>query len=498
VTEAALILVVDDEPDILSLNRMILEREGWQVITAGDGVDAIQKASDRFPDLIVLDVMMPRMNGYQVCRLLKSDQLTSGIPIVICTVRSLESEKLYAYTSGADYYLTKPFDPPELVRLVRTSLAARQETQPRRSWDANVPRHPTSTDNILSDVNRLLDRRLMELTILQYVAGAMAGTLHLDGVLGIVLQSIINDLGYSGGMIFLVGELGVLEERVAREEPLVLDPTQHPVFGRVLAEKKVVILGAAELLHDTPVAFSSRIHATTTILVPIQSQGRPIGLLVVESATPVVDRDQRDFLLTLANQSGLAIENANLYARTLQLSITDGLTGLFNYRHFCERLEMEISRSRRYNVPLGLLLIDIDRFKTFNDRFGHLLGDEVLKAVALVIRSNTRDVDAVARYGGEEFCVILQEIGGEEIGAYAERVRAAVATMRVEIPGGTPQGVTVSVGAAVSQGGDPDAHEFIRRADAALYRAKDCGRDQVSVWIEAARPEDSAAHENVA
>ena len=117
--------------------------------------------------------------------------------------------------------------------------------------------------------------------------------------------------------------------------------------------------------------------------------------------------------------------------------------------------------------------------------------------MARTIRSNTRDVDVVARYGGEEFCVILQEIGGEEIGAYAERIRAAVATVRIEVPGGARQGVTVSIGAAVSQGGDPDAHEFIRRADAALYRAKDAGRDRVCVWAEAARGGDPAAPEKV-
>ena len=483
--ETPLILVVDDEPDILSLNRLILEREGWQVITAGDGVDAIQKAIDRSPDLIVLDVMMPRMNGYQVCRLLKSDLLTAEIPIIICTVRSLESEKLYAYTSGADHYLTKPFDPPELVRLVRSTLAEHTSV-PVRELAGPVTRHPTSTDSILSDVNRLLDRRLMELTILQHLAGAMAGTLHLDGVLGIVLQSIVNDLGYSGGMIFLAGERGVLEERVARAEPLVIDPARHPVFGRVMSETKVVILDAEAMLHETPAEFCARIHALTAILVPIQSKGRPLGLLVVESTAPMVDRDQRDFLLTLANQSGLAIENANLYARTLQLSITDGLTGIYNYRHFCERLELEIARSRRYRLPLGLLLIDIDRFKSFNDRFGHLLGDEVLKVVAHRIRSNTREVDLVARYGGEEFCVILQEIGEDEIGAFAERVREAVASTSIEVPGGQSQCVTVSIGAAVCHDGETNAHEFIGRADAALYRSKDGGRNKVSVWFDAA------------
>jgi len=477
--ETPLILVVDDEPDILSLNRIILEREGWQVITSGDGVDAIQKAIDRSPDLIVLDVMMPRMNGYQVCRLLKSDPQTAGIPIIICTVRSLESEKLYAYTSGADHYLVKPFDPSELVRLARRILAEQPAPAARRR--AKGTRHPTSTDSILSDVNRLLDRRLMELTILQHLTGAMAGTLHLDGVLGIVLQSIVNDLGYSGGMIFLASD-GLLEERVARLEPLAIDPARHPVFGRALAENRVVILHAEEMLQEAPPQFCARIHAPTAILVPIQSKGSPIGLLVVESSAPMVDRDQRDFLLTLANQSGLAIENANLYARTLQLSITDGLTGIYNYRHFCERLDQEISRSRRYHMPLGLLLVDIDRFKYFNDRFGHLLGDEVLKAVAHAIRSNTRDVDFVARYGGEEFSVILQEIGSGEIAAYAERIRNAVAAVQIAVPGGGSQGVTVSIGAAVSQDGDPEAHEFIRRADAALYAAKEEGRDRVSLW----------------
>ncbi|HEY5999414.1 MAG TPA: diguanylate cyclase [bacterium] len=473
-----LILVVDDEPDILSLHRFILENEGWRVITSGDGVDAIQKAFDRLPDVIVLDVMMPRMNGYQVCRLLKNDPRTAGIPIVICSVRSLESEKRYAHTSGADEYLVKPFDSQALVGLVRGLLAGRPPVAGRERGAAG-PATPTSTDSILSDVNRLLDRRLMQLTILQHLSAAMAGTLDLDGVLSVVLQSIVADLGYPGGMIFLTGEDGRLGERVARGEPLVIDPARFPLFGRALAGGGALVLHGEELMREAPPEFCARIGAPGAVLVPIQAKGTPIGLLVVESAAGA-ERDQREFLETIANQSGLAIENANLYARTLQLSITDGLTGLFNYRHFCERLENEIARARRYRLPLGLLLVDIDRFKSFNDRYGHLLGDEVLRAVAHCIRSNTRDVDLVARYGGEEFCVILQEVG-EGIRAHAERVREAVAAVRIPVEGGG-EGVTVSVGAAVSQGGEPGANGLLGRADEALYRAKAGGRNRVSVW----------------
>jgi diguanylate cyclase (GGDEF)-like protein len=482
--EKPLVLVVDDEPDILGLNRIILEREGWQVITSGDGVDAIQKAIDRLPDLIVLDVMMPRMNGYQVCRLLKNAPQTHTIPIVICTVRSLESEKLYAYTSGADYYLVKPFDPPDLVRLARKILAERPPPH-ERAAPAESPRHQTSTDSILSDVNRILDRRLMELTIIHHITRAMAGTLNLDGVLGVVLQSIVNDLGYPGGMLFLLDEQGVLAERVARGGALRLDSKRNPIFGRALSENSVLILQSEEMFQFAPPEFCARIHSPTAILVPIQSKGHPIGLLVVETASASVDRDQRDFLLTLANQSGLAIENANLYAKTLQLSITDGLTGIFNYRHFCERLEIELARSRRYRVPLCLLLIDIDRFKSFNDRYGHLLGDEVLKTVAKLLQSNTRDVDVVARYGGEEFVVILQEIGEPEVFAYAERIREAVAATTVPCGDQGNLGVTVSIGVAVTPGGELSPEDFIRRADQALYSSKETGRNRVSLWSEA-------------
>jgi diguanylate cyclase (GGDEF)-like protein len=267
-----------------------------------------------------------------------------------------------------------------------------------------------------------------------------------------------------------------------RGAPLRIDTAAHPVFGRVLAEGKVHLLGADEALLAAPPEVRARLVVPTAILVPIQVKGNPIGLIVVETTAATVDRDQQEFLLTLASQSGLAIENASLYARTLQLSITDGLTGLFNYRHFSERLENELARSRRYHVPLGLLVIDIDRFKSFNDQYGHLLGDEVLKAVAHLVRTNTRDVDVVARYGGEEFCVILQEVDEAAAAANAERIREAVAAGAVPGPGGVALGVTVSVGVAVSAAGELSAREFIRRSDQALYRAKEEGRNCVRVW----------------
>ncbi len=478
-----LVLIVDDEPDILTLNRLILEQAGYQVISAGDGVDAIQKAVDFSPDAIVLDVMMPRMNGYQVCRLLKNDRRTADIPIIICTVKSLETEKLYAYTSGADEYIVKPFDKALLAEMVAKVLRDRPERKGKNLQDGEIPRTRTSTDSILSDVNRLLDRRLMELTILQDLTQTMTSTLDLDSILKYLRRNLVA-LGFPSARTLLFDGKR-LEERGADQEPLVLDVKEHPFFGKVLNDNEVFALEAEQLYRATPSKFQSMIHTHTAILVPIQAKGRPIGLLIVENAPgQPVDRNMKQFLLTLASQAGFAIENASLYEKTRQLSITDGLTEIYNYRYFRERLTAEILRARRYSDTLGLLIIDIDHFKRFNDDHGHLLGDDVLRNVAAIIRANTRDVDVVARYGGEEFGVILTEADIDTIMTYAERIRAAVEAYSIALPGGREIGVTVSLGVAVSVGGEIEDKELISRADQALYSAKDLGRNRVCVWRE--------------
>ena len=477
-----LLLAVDDEPDILTLNRMILEQAGFEVVTAGDGVDAIQKAVDFAPDLILLDVMMPRMNGYQVCRLLKNDPRTSSIPIIICTVKSLESEKLYAYTSGADDYLVKPFDKDHLVDLVKKVLGGKK---PRETTlkGTGMDRLKTSTDSILSDVNRLLDRRLMELTILQDLQRAISGTLDLDGILKEVGRSLLN-LGYATVRILLLEEAGRLEERpLADGPPIAVDLKAFPAVEQILYGKEVVLLSPPDMEKTVPPGILRVMMASSLIMVPLQAKGNPIGLMIVDSLPDQpLDRNQREFLRTLASQASLAIENANLYEKTLQLSVTDGLTGIYNHRYFRQRLDTEIARAKRYGNTLGLLILDIDHFKAFNDRYGHLMGDAILREVAVILEENTRDVDVVARYGGEEFGVILSEIDIEEAVLYAERIRDSVEKLSLESATGSRIGVTVSLGVAVCTGGDINEEEFIHRADKALYQAKNLGRNRVCVW----------------
>lgn len=180
------------------------------------------------------------------------------------------------------------------------------------------------------------------------------------------------------------------------------------------------------------------------------------------------------------------LEEAN---RLLQvLSCTDGLTGIYNRRHFDIELDAQLSRSRRYKFPLSLLLVDVDHFKRVNDEHGHPAGDAVLRAIAGSLQSMVRKADVVARYGGEEIALVLANTGEEGAAVLAERVRAAVAGLEIVVAGATIR-CTVSVGVATSHAGDPlDTSSLLHRADVALYTAKRTGRDRVVAWAPALEP----------
>jgi two-component system, cell cycle response regulator len=176
----------------------------------------------------------------------------------------------------------------------------------------------------------------------------------------------------------------------------------------------------------------------------------------------------------------LTEERNRMLEKLQRLAITDGLTTLFNSRHFYSQLELEADRSVRYKHPLALLLIDIDRFKEFNDSFGHLEGDKVLVRFSQILKSCLRANDSAYRYGGEEFTVILPETAAEEARTVAQRIRAALEAERFLPPPGRPVSKTISIG-VTEYGPLEDMTAFIRRADEAMYISKQNGRNRVSV-----------------
>jgi diguanylate cyclase (GGDEF)-like protein len=224
-------------------------------------------------------------------------------------------------------------------------------------------------------------------------------------------------------------------------------------------------------------ADSDGVFIASVALGPLESGGRVRGLITVARPEHEFDDGDRDILRSLAAQATLALENVELHYQVQQQAVTDELTGLANHGHFQDLLQGEIEQVRRYRYPVGLIMLDLDDFKSINDTYGHQQGDVVLKHVARALRETSRDVDVPARYGGEEMAVILPHTDLEGAYAISERVRGAIEALRIpRLDGDGTLRITASFGVAASTEGDKDA--LIGDADAALYAAKRQGKNR--------------------
>ncbi len=225
-------------------------------------------------------------------------------------------------------------------------------------------------------------------------------------------------------------------------------------------------------------------NMTSALILPMFYDKELLGILLIVSDIPdAFNIHQREILEVLSNQASISILNAKLHSEIERLALTDGLTGLFNHRHFQEKLSQEFNRLERFPEPLSLLIIDIDYFKKVNDIYGHQTGDQVLKKVANIIKKTIRNIDVPARYGGEEFAVILlgtNEKGGMKI---AERLRKAVMNSKF-YANDKEFSITISIGLSSYTKDIRNKEELIERADKALYQAKNLGRNRCISYEE--------------
>jgi diguanylate cyclase (GGDEF)-like protein len=311
---------------------------------------------------------------------------------------------------------------------------------------------------------------------------SLASSHDLDGILHVVLESAMASTRASGGMVLLLSpgrDHLVLAAAHGIDVPLDLVlPMGQGVTGRVAQTGEPlrgrVGHGPGELWPT-----GGEPTGTSCIAVPLKSSGTVIGVLDLFGSELPGGFDDGDLatMRTFAAQATVAVDNVLLHEEAQRLSITDGLTGLWNYRYFTMTVTKEIERASRFGRPLSLLMLDLDHFKDVNDSFGHQRGDAVLVELAGRIRAEARDVDTVARYGGEEIVVILPET--DEAGARqaAERICAAVRRKPFGDPGQLPIHLTVSAGVAVYPLHGVSASQLLANADAALYEAKHAGRD---------------------
>ncbi len=225
-------------------------------------------------------------------------------------------------------------------------------------------------------------------------------------------------------------------------------------------------------------------EARSVLALPLASSERIIGVLLLYSPTPgAFTERQTAYYSAVAKQLAIALENAQLFIKTKELTYRDGLTGVFNRRYFGEALEREVRRAIRYNLPVSLLMADIDHFKIYNDTRGHHDGDNVLKEVTARFVENTRQVDIVARYGGEELAVVLPMTTKTHAHLVAEKLRRSVEEMKVPGAEALPEGrLTISLGVAAYPEDASNPTGLIQAADAALYTAKRKGRNRTEMF----------------
>lgn len=258
---------------------------------------------------------------------------------------------------------------------------------------------------------------------------------------------------------------------------------KHTVLDMVVKNREPLNLSDVRHYRSSIMPFKTN-NIGSVFVLPLLYKKDLLGILAILSEeTNAFNPYQIELLKVLGNQASISIANAQFHEEIERLAITDGLTGLFNHRHFQERVKQEFYRRGRFPEPISLLLIDIDHFKKINDTYGHPVGDSVLKGVSDIIRKTIRNIDVPARYGGEEFAVIL--IGTDARGALkmAERLRKTVMKRVFSAEAGNFQ-VTVSIGLSTHKDDSRGKEELIEEADKALYHAKRTGRNRSVLWSD--------------
>jgi len=450
----ARILVVDDVPANVKLLEVRLLAEYFEVLTATSGPDAIETCENGKVDVVLLDVMMPDMDGFEVCRRLKSDPATSHIPVVMVTALDQITDRVRGLEAGADDFLTKPVNDLQLMTRVKSLVRLKMLTDELRL-------RASTTRNI--GIEELLSRNLAD--------------------------------EQSQPKVLLIDERQSSTERIQKvlRGKAMLDAAKDPHAGFFQAAESPYecILISTDFTDFDPLRLCSQLRSLDrTRFVPIMllaDQGeedrviRGLELGINDYLTRPID--PHELTARLRTQVRRKRYNDQLRAsvtQTIEMAVTDGLTGLHNRRYLDSHLQTLFDRAVARRRPLSMMITDLDRFKAINDTYGHDGGDDVLREFAHRLRKNVRGIDLACRFGGEEFVVVMPDTEGAVAEKVAERIRAEIARLPFAIgrEGKTAE-VTISVGVSALLKGSDTVEDLIKRADVALYEAKNSGRNRV-------------------
>ncbi len=447
------ILVVDDIDFNVKLLDTKLKQEYYQVLTATNGLEAIKVAKEQKPDLILMDIMMPEMNGFDVTKIIKADPDLTHIPIIMVTALNAQEDKVNGLKAGADDFLTKPINDKALMMRIKSLLRLKLMT------DELALRVQTSQQFGFQSIN--LDQ-------CNKIEGAKVLLIDDDEL---QYNKLKDKLASAGVQTFLATNANKLlsGEDNTDYSLLIISSMMLDEDGlRICATLKSVerfrhtpILMIIDESDDISLARGLELGVNDNLISPIE-----LNEFMARCATQIRRKNYQDQL-------------KRNYLESLQQSVQDSLTGLFNRRYFETHIRNMIEKSHHSRQLISLMMVDIDKFKTINDTYGHQAGDSVLKQVAEIISTNLRLTDLCARYGGEEFVVILPATGIEIGRNVAERVRKSVESTKFKIPV-SPFEIDSSISIGISGITPEDTLDtLLARADSNLYKAKDSGRNCV-------------------
>jgi two-component system cell cycle response regulator len=488
---SARILVVDDDPAILHTLTWILKDHGYDVASATGGDRLMEALAAHSPDLLLLDVMMPDVDGFQLLERVKGDERWRDLPVLMVSALPPEDATVRTLGLGAADFIRKPFRVRELLARVQAQLRQREMLRTAREALRSAERELVRAREEAESRRKLVD-----------ILHEVTSDLSPDEIFHILARRVARALDISHCSVVLArpgDRVGVVA--TAYENPglrnLEIQLDRYPEIRSALDHGRVVLI---EDLRTSPLyekvrsewaASGTHVAIRSVIALPFALDRLNSGVFFLRRTEdePPLTREDAEFADAVTRAAVASIHRAQLIesaradtARLEALAHTDPLTQVLNRRALTMRLGAELERARRYESLVTLLLLDLDHFKKINDTHGHLVGDAVLREVAALLSHEIRSVDVVARYGGEEFVVVLPETGEEGAVAFAERIRERIAAQTFGGDEAAGLSLTASIGVATFPAPGVDGvEELFARADAALYRAKAEGRNRVRV-----------------
>ncbi len=494
--ETKKILVVEDHKDMMRILERNLEEHQFEVICAESAELGLEYLQKNIPDLILMDLMLPGMSGLDAIENIRKQFSKNGhIPVIIITAKGESEDIVRGLDSGADDYIVKPFNFDELIARIKTALRIKSLNeklvdQSYKLEQANKQIYDLNQS--LVEKNRELRRNVFNLHTIFEISIELNSILELDRLVNSTLLTMIGQFSCKSALFIYKHDIdsghmriknskGFNEEEInnlsfVKDDSLFAFAINHP-YPLELDElkKKVSDSDTISVLDKMDIQ----------IISPLILQNDVQGLIALgpRVRTKKYHRQEIENISILTNIVTISMQNAVLYQQVEQLSYTDGMTDLHNFRYFKLRLKEEVGRHQRSNAGLSLLILDVDNFKNYNDTMGHPAGDKVLKKLGAILKSSVRENDIVSRYGGEEFAVILPAIEHEGARILAERIREVVEETPFDNENVQPLGkLTISLGVASLPEDANNAKDLIHYADTALYAAKHGGRNRVRIF----------------